>query len=132
MGRRKEERYRFYPADQEVKIPDNIKQHDILMIVNANDGIIIANQLDPGKGFTCSHTPTPVTDDADFIYSTDCCITISRIDEVSIISNWCWSVSTNKSFSRVKLISNDNSVCCICDQKNVMLFNIIRNFDYLC
>jgi len=77
MGRRKEERYRFYPADQEVKIPDNIKQHDILMIVNANDGIIIANQLDPGKGFTCSHTPTPVTDDADFIYSTDGYTTIT-------------------------------------------------------
>ena len=93
MGKRKEERYRFYPSTQEVKLPDNIKQHDILLIINVSDGIIIANQLDPGKGFTCSHTPAPVTDDADFTYSTDGYTTItleydttsmSSTDELSI------------------------------------------------
>ena len=57
MGKRKEERYRFYPSTQIIKIPDNVKQHDILLVTNSEDGIIIANQFDPGKGFICTLSP---------------------------------------------------------------------------
>lgn len=70
MAKRKEERYRFLASQKKIKIPDKVKVDDILMIINATDGIIIANQLDPGKGFSTVYNPLPVTD-SDFIYSTD-------------------------------------------------------------
>ena len=60
MARRKEERYRFIANTGVIKIPDYIKENDILLIVNAVDGIIIANQLDPGKGFTVTYNPPPI------------------------------------------------------------------------
>jgi hypothetical protein len=70
MSRRKEERYRFIASTGTIKIPDNIKPNDILLIINAVDGVIIANQLDPGKGYTITYNPPPVTD-PDFIYAID-------------------------------------------------------------
>jgi hypothetical protein len=70
MAKRKEERYRFIASTGTIKIPDYIKPNDILLIINAADGIIIANQLDPGKGFTVTYNPPPVTD-VDFIYAVD-------------------------------------------------------------
>jgi hypothetical protein len=70
MAKRKEERYSFDASEKKIKIPDKVKQDDILLIVNATDGVIIASQLDPGKGFTVTYNPLPVTD-TDFIYSTD-------------------------------------------------------------
>jgi hypothetical protein len=70
MARRKESRYRFDASEKKIKIPDNIKTDDILLVNNATRGIIIANQLDAGKGFTISYNPPPVTD-PDFIYAID-------------------------------------------------------------
>ena len=70
MAKRKEERYRFIASTGTIKIPDYIKANDILLIINAVDGIIIANQLDPGKGYTVTYNPPPVTD-PDFIYAID-------------------------------------------------------------
>ncbi len=70
MAKRKEERYRFDASEKKIKIPDKVKQDDVLLIINATDQIIIGNQLDPGKGFTVTYNPQPVTD-VDFIYSTD-------------------------------------------------------------
>ncbi len=70
MAKRKEERYRFDASEKKVFISDRHTQNDILLIINATDGIIIANQLDPGKGFTATYYPLPVTN-ADWIYSTD-------------------------------------------------------------
>jgi hypothetical protein len=70
MAKRKEERYRFIASTGVIKIPDYIKENDILLIINAVDGIIIANQLDPGKGYTVTYNPPPVTD-PDFIYAID-------------------------------------------------------------
>jgi hypothetical protein len=70
MAKRKEERYRFSASTGTIKIPDYIKPNDILLIINATDGIIIANQLDPGKGYTTTYSPPPVSD-PDFIYAVD-------------------------------------------------------------
>ena len=70
MARRKEERYRFIASTGTIKLPDYVKQDSILLIINANDGIVIANQLDPGKGFTVSYNPPPVTD-PDFTFAID-------------------------------------------------------------
>jgi hypothetical protein len=70
MAKRKETRYRFIANTGVIKIPDYIKQNDILLIVNAADGIIIGNQLDPGKGFTVTYNPPPISD-PDFIYAID-------------------------------------------------------------
>jgi hypothetical protein len=70
MARRKESRYRFDASEKKIKIPDNIRIDDILLVNNATRGIIIANQLDAGKGFTISYNPPPVTD-PDFIYAID-------------------------------------------------------------
>ncbi len=70
MAKKKEERYRFDASEKKVFISDRHTQNDILLIVNATDGVIIANQLDSGKGFTATYYPLPVTD-ADWEYSTD-------------------------------------------------------------
>lgn len=70
MARRKEERYRFDASEKKIRIADRHTVNDILLIINATDGIIIANQLDAGKGFTSTYYPLPVTD-ADWVYSTD-------------------------------------------------------------
>jgi hypothetical protein len=70
MARRKEERYRFDASEKKIKIPDKIKVDDILLITNATDGIVIANQLDPGKGFTISYNAPPISD-PDFTYAID-------------------------------------------------------------
>lgn len=97
MGKRKEEQYVFNAAAKTVKIPGHIELHDLLMIVNATDGIIIANQFDPGKGFTRSHAHVYPGDanfpDPDFPWSIDgtCTFTLeydttamSDTDELSI------------------------------------------------
>ena len=70
MARRREERYRFDASEKKIRISDRHTVNDILLIVNATDGITIASQLDPGKGFTCTYYPLPVTD-TDFEQSTD-------------------------------------------------------------
>ena len=70
MAKRKESRYRFIASTGVIKIPDYIKQNDVLLIVNAADGIIIGNQLDSGKGFTVTYNPPPVSD-PDFLYAID-------------------------------------------------------------
>jgi hypothetical protein len=70
MARRREERYRFYASEKKIRISDRHTVNDILLIVNATDGITIASQLDPGKGFTATYYPLPTTD-ADFKNSTD-------------------------------------------------------------
>ena len=70
MSRRREERYRFDASEKKIFISDRHTQNDILLIINAVDGIIIANQLDPGKGFTTTYYPLPITN-ADWEYSTD-------------------------------------------------------------
>ena len=70
MAKRKEERYRFIASEKKIKIPDNVKLQDVLLINNATDGIIIGSQLDPGKGFTVTYFAPPVTD-VDFIYAID-------------------------------------------------------------
>lgn len=97
MGKRKEEQYVFDASAKTVKIPGHIEQHDLLMIVNATDGIIIANQFDSGKGFTRSHGHIYPGDanfpDPDFPWSIDgtCTFTLeydttamSDTDELSI------------------------------------------------
>ena len=92
MAKRKEERYRFIASEKKIKIPDNVKLQDVLLINNATDGIIIGSQLDPGKGFTVTYFAPPVTD-VDFIYAIDGYIEIvldydttgmSDTDELSI------------------------------------------------
>ncbi len=70
MARRREERYRFYASEKKIRISDKHTVNDILLIVNATDGITIASQLDPGKGFTATYYPLPVSD-VDFKDSTD-------------------------------------------------------------
>ena len=70
MSKRREERYRFDASEKKIFIADRHTQNDILLIINSVDGIIIANQLDPGKGFTATYYPQPVTN-TDWIYSTD-------------------------------------------------------------
>jgi hypothetical protein len=70
MARRREERYRFIASEKKIRISDRHTVNDILLIVNATDGITIASQLDPGKGFTCTYYPLPVSD-TDFQQSTD-------------------------------------------------------------
>ncbi len=70
MARRTESRYRFIASTGVIKIPDYVKQNDVLLITNAVDGIIIGNQLDSGKGFTVTYNPPPVTD-SDFLYAID-------------------------------------------------------------
>jgi hypothetical protein len=70
MAKKKEERYRFIAAQKKIIVSDRHTQNDILLIINATDGVIIANQVDPGKGFTTTYYPLPVTD-ADWEYSTD-------------------------------------------------------------
>ena len=70
MAKRREERYRFDASEKKIFISDRHTQNDILLIVNATDGIIIANQLDSGKGFSTNYYPLPV-DDVDWKYSTD-------------------------------------------------------------
>jgi len=70
MAKRKEERYRFDASEKKILISDRHTVNDILLIVNATDGIIIANQLDPGKGFSATYYPLPV-DNVDWQYSTD-------------------------------------------------------------
>ena len=70
MARRREERYRFDASEKKIRIADRHTVNDILLIVNATDGITIGSQLDPGKGFTCTYYPLPVTD-TDFEQSTD-------------------------------------------------------------
>lgn len=70
MPKRREERYRFYASEKKIRISDRHTVNDILLIINATDGIIIGNQLDPGKGYTCTYNPLPVTD-PDFQNSTD-------------------------------------------------------------
>ena len=70
MAKRREERYRFDASEKKIRIPDRHTVNDILIIINATDGIIIGNQLDPGKGVTCTYFPLPVTD-TDWVYSTD-------------------------------------------------------------
>ena len=70
MARRREERYRFYASEKKIRISDRHTVNDILLIVNATDGITIASQLDPGKGFTATYYPLPSAD-ADFKNSTD-------------------------------------------------------------
>lgn len=97
MGKRKEEQYVFDASAKTVKIPGHIELHDVLMIINATDGIIIANQFDPGKGFTRSHAHIYPGDanfpDPDFPWSIDgtCTFTLeydttamSDTDELSI------------------------------------------------
>ena len=69
MAKRREERYRFDASEKKIFIADRHTRNDILIIINATDGIIIANQLDPGKGFTATYYPQPVTN-TDWIYST--------------------------------------------------------------
>lgn len=71
MARRREERYRFDASEKKIFISDRHTQNDILLIVNATDGIVIANQLDPGKGFSTSYFPLPLVGDVDWEYSTD-------------------------------------------------------------
>jgi len=71
MARRREERYRFDASEKKIFISDRHTQNDILLIVNATDGIIIANQLDAGKGFTATYYPLPLTGNVDWEYSTD-------------------------------------------------------------
>lgn len=70
MARRREERYRFDASEKKIRLADRHTVNDILLIINAVDGIIIANQLDPGKGFTATYYPLPVTD-TDWVESTD-------------------------------------------------------------
>jgi hypothetical protein len=70
MAKRKEDRYRFIASEGKIKIPDRITTDDLLLINNATDGIIIGSQFDPGKGFTITYNPPPVTD-PDFIYAID-------------------------------------------------------------
>jgi hypothetical protein len=70
MAKRKEGRYRFDASEKKIKIPDNIALDNILLIINATDGIIIGSQLDPGKGFTSTHFSPPVSD-PDFFYAID-------------------------------------------------------------
>jgi hypothetical protein len=70
MAKRKEDRYRFIASEGKIKIPDRINTDDLLLINNATDGIIIGSQFDPGKGFTITYNPPPVTD-PDFIYAID-------------------------------------------------------------
>lgn len=71
MAKRKEERYRFDASEKKIFIADRHTQNDILLIVNSVDGIIIANQLDPGKGFSTTYYPLPLVGNADWEYSTD-------------------------------------------------------------
>jgi hypothetical protein len=97
MSKRKEEQWVFDASAKTVKIPGHIELHDLLMIVNANDGIIIANQFDPGKGSVRSHEHIypgdPNFPDPDFPWSIDgtCTFTLeydttamSDTDELSI------------------------------------------------
>jgi len=97
MAKRKEEQWVFDASAKTVKIPGHIETHDLLMIVNAEDGIIIANQFDPGKGWTRSHAHIYPGDagfpDPDFPWSIDgtCTFTLeydttamSDTDELSI------------------------------------------------
>ena len=70
MARRREERYRFIASEKKIRISDRHTVNDILLIVNATDGITIGSQLDPGKGFTCTYYPLPVSN-VDFQQSTD-------------------------------------------------------------
>jgi len=70
MAKRREERYRFDAANGKVFISDRHTANDILIIINATDGIILANQLDPGKKFTTTYFQQPVSN-ADWKYSTD-------------------------------------------------------------
>jgi hypothetical protein len=76
MARRKENRYVFNASNGTIKIPDFTKQECILLIVDSSRGIVIASQLDPGKGFTTTHTPAP-TNDPDFKFSVDGFTTIN-------------------------------------------------------
>jgi len=97
MAKRKEEQWVFDASAKTVKVPGHIETHDLLMIVNATDGIIIANQFDPGKGWTRSHAHIypgdPGFPDPDFPWSIDgtCTFTLdydttamSDDDELSI------------------------------------------------
>jgi hypothetical protein len=97
MAKRKEEQWVFDASAKTVKIPGHIETHDLLMIVNATSGIIIANQFDPGKGWTRSHGHIYPGDvgfpDPDFPWSIDgtCTFTLdydttsmSDDDELSI------------------------------------------------
>ena len=70
MAKRKEERYRFDASEKKIRVADRVTVNDVLLIINATDGIIIGNQLDPGKGITATYYPLPVSD-TDWIYSTD-------------------------------------------------------------
>ena len=70
MAKRREERYRFDAANGKVLISDRHTVNDILIIINSTDGIILANQLDPGKKFTTTYFPLPVSN-ADWEFSTD-------------------------------------------------------------
>jgi hypothetical protein len=70
MAKKREQRYRFDASEKKIFISDRHTQNDILLINNAVDGVVIANQLDPGKGFTTTYFPLPVNN-SDWEYSTD-------------------------------------------------------------
>ena len=65
MAQVKEELYRFVPVDNSlaapntgkgsITIPGHRETRNVVMIVNASRGVIIASQFDPAKGWTREH-----------------------------------------------------------------------------
>jgi hypothetical protein len=86
MARRKENRYRFNASAGTIKIPDYTKQECVLLVANSTRGVVIASQLDVGKGFSVSHTPPP-TNDPDFKFSVDGFTTINLEFDTSGMSD---------------------------------------------
>lgn len=93
MAKRKEEKWVFDASAKTVKIPGHVELHDLLMINNATRGVVIANQFEPGKKFTKTHSHPELGTDPDFPYSIDgvCTFTLeydttsmSDDDELSI------------------------------------------------
>lgn len=92
MAKRKEEQWVFDASARTVKIPGHIELHDLLIIVNATQNVVICNQFEQGKGATRSHEHI-YEQDPDFPYSIDgtCTFTLeydttgmSDDDELSI------------------------------------------------
>lgn len=85
MAKRKEEQWVFNATSRTVKIPGHVEIHDLLLINNATRGIVIANQFEPGKNFTKSHSHPELGEDPDFPYSIDgVCTFILEYDTTSM------------------------------------------------
>lgn len=85
MAKRKIQRYSFNATAKTIKVPGNIRVDQLLMVINSVDGIIIANQLDPGKGFTRSYDAS--TTDVDLPNSLDGVTTFTLEYDTQAMSN---------------------------------------------